>query len=107
MKEKRGNTGKLKFDFNPLAVLEVEFNDDTDRWFRVTAEYFRAFDGKRRITEPVEVIRGMQDIKMVTSLYGGPVYIWGTNTEMIKNNIGRLITGPEYEAHSAGSKRRG
>ena len=106
MGEKRGNTGKLKFEFDPTAFLEVRFKDD-ERWYRVTAEYFRAFDGDRRITKPTQVIRGIQQVPMETLEYTGTIYIWGTNNIAIKNNTGKLLTGPEYEAHSAGSKRRG
>lgn len=107
MGEKRGNTGKLIFEFNPLAALEVQYNDGDERWFRVSAEHFRAFDGKRRITEPAEVIRGCQDVKMKTYEYDGPVYIWGTNKKSVKQNIGKLVSSPLYEQALANSKKRG
>jgi hypothetical protein len=107
MGEKRGFTGKLKFDFNPLSLLEVQFNDGDETWYRVSAEYFRAFDGKRRITEPSKVVRGVPEVEMTIYEYTGPVYIWGTNTIVPKKGIGKVMTGPEYEAHGAASKQRG
>lgn len=106
MGEKRGFTGKLKFEFNPLALLEIQFNDD-DRWFRVSAEYFRAFDGKRRISEPSITVKGVAEVPMNVYEYKGPVYIWGTNTKVVERNTGKVVTGPEYEAHGAASKQRG
>lgn len=62
MSEKRGNTGKLIYDFNVAANLEVQIGD---MWCRVTARDFRSFNGARRINE-VE--------------YEGPIYLSNTNT---------------------------
>lgn len=107
MGEKRGFTGKLKFDFHPVSLLEVQFNDGDERWYRVSAEYFRSFDGKRRISEPSVTIKGVAEVPLNVYDYEGPVYIWGTNTKVVKQNIGKIITGPEYEAHGAASKERG
>jgi hypothetical protein len=107
MGEKRGNTGKLIFEFNPLAALEVQYSDGDERWFRVSAEHFRAFDGKRRITEPAEVIKGSTEVRMKTYQYDGPVYAWGTNKKVIKQNLGKLISSPVYEQALANSKKRG
>jgi hypothetical protein len=106
MREKRGNTGKLKFDFNPLAVLEVYFQD-SQKWFRVTAEYFRAFDGPRRITRPSKTIKGIKHVEMVTEDYTGPVFIWGTNNETSYTNTGVIISSPAYEQAFQNSKKRG
>lgn len=61
MAEKRGQTGKLKYDFNTVDNLEVQL-DET--WYRVTPRDFRSFNAPRRINK----------IK-----YEGPVYLWGTN----------------------------
>jgi len=68
MAEKRGNTGKLHYDFNTAANLEVEFDGV---WYRTTAREFRSFNGSRRIY-------GEQ--------YSGPVYLFGTN-QIIKNPL--------------------
>lgn len=106
MGEKRGHTVKLKFDFNPLSLLEVQFEGD-ETWYRVSGEYFRAFDGKRRITEPSITVRGSTHVPMNVYEFEGPVYIWGTNKEVKKRGTGKLITGPEYIAHGAASKLRG
>ena len=61
MAEKRGNTGKLNYDFNQAANLEVQINDV---WYRVTPREFRSFSGPRRINE---------------AQYIGPTYLFGTN----------------------------
>jgi hypothetical protein len=61
MAEKRGNTGKLLYDFNQANNLEVEMDGV---WYRVTPKDFRSFNGPRRV----------QDI-----LYDGPIYLYGTN----------------------------
>ncbi len=63
MGEKRGNTGKLKYDFNTAAHLEVEYKPEC--WVRVTPTEFRAFNCPRRINS-VEYI--------------GPIYLFNTNT---------------------------
>jgi hypothetical protein len=62
MGEKKGNTGKLKYDFNTAANLEIEYKQEC--WIRVTPTEFRAFSGSRRINS-IE--------------YTGPVYIFNTN----------------------------
>lgn len=66
MSEKRGNTGKLIYDFNVAANLEVQVGD---MWCRVTARDFRSFNGARRINE---------------TPYDGPVYL--SNTNLKSNN---------------------
>jgi len=48
MSEKRGNTGKLIYDFDVSANLEVQIEET---WYRVTARDFRSFNGVRRINE--------------------------------------------------------
>lgn len=68
MAEKRGNTGKLKYDFNQAANLEVQINDV---WYRVTPRDFRSFNGPRRIEE---------------TPYQGPVYLFGTNQIITEHN---------------------
>jgi hypothetical protein len=60
MAEKRGNTGKLHYDFNQSGNLEVEMDGV---WYRVTPRDFRSFNGVRRIFD---------------ELYCGPVYLYGS-----------------------------
>jgi hypothetical protein len=102
MSEKKGNTGKLNFNFDPSSILEVQFNSD-DKWFRVTAEYFRSFDGKRRIGKWGYVNSfpyfDVQD-------YCGPLYIWGTNILSQKLHLGKIVTSKEYENFLETSRRR-
>jgi hypothetical protein len=62
MAEKRGHTGKLKYDFNQANNLEIQMGET---WYRVTPRDFRSFNAPRRITE-IE--------------YNGPIYLWDTNT---------------------------
>ncbi len=62
MSEKRGNTGKLIYDFNVAAHLEVQVGE---MWCRVTARDFRSFNGARRIFDVP---------------YEGPIYLSNTNT---------------------------
>jgi hypothetical protein len=61
MAEKRGNTGKLHYNFNQSGNLEVEIDG---MWYRVTPRDFRSFNGTRRISG---------------ELYDGPTYLYGTN----------------------------
>lgn len=77
MGEKRGHTVKIQFDFNTAGVLEVQ--TVSDKWYRVTAERFRCFDGPRRITEPTTVELGVVQVPVATQEYYGPVYKMGTN----------------------------
>lgn len=66
MSEKRGNTGKLIYDFNVADNLEVQIGD---MWCRVTARDFRSFNGARRING---------------KSYEGPIYL--SNTNLIVEN---------------------
>jgi hypothetical protein len=68
MAEKRGNTGKLHYDFNQSGNLEVEMDGV---WYRVTPRDFRSFNGVRRIFD---------------ELYCGPVYLYGTNQVIEASN---------------------
>lgn len=107
MSEKRGETVKLINDFNTAGSLEV-FNTKLNGWFRVTAKDFRSFDGKRRITQPTEVELGNVDVNMRTDEYFGPVYLWGTNTEVLDTTgEGKLITSPYWDKSHKISGSRG
>jgi hypothetical protein len=69
MAEKRGNTRKLIYDFDTSKCLEVEKNN---KWYRVTADTFRSYGGKRRI------MRYDQD-DILYEDYVGVVYYNSTN----------------------------
>ena len=78
MSEKKGNTEKLKNDFNDSKLLEV-YLPKLDNWYRVTCRDFRSFDGKRRV-------QGKN--------YEGPLYAYGTN-RLVKFNNSSTIMGSE------------
>lgn len=65
---KRGYTRKLIYEFNSGGNCEVKIKN---RWYRVTASYFRSFNGDRRVNDEP---------------YLGPVYYYNTNIEIEKNN---------------------
>lgn len=84
MSEKRGQTEKIRFDFNTAGVLEIQLHNET--WYRVTAATFRAYDGPRRITEPQFTERGNPWVPLHTYVYEGPVYYYGSNKKATKQN---------------------
>lgn len=98
MSEKRGNTGKLKYDFNTSAVCEVQLKEGGE-WFRTTAKDFRSFDGPRQLTLPnTQPNLGMSDldsIKFKTYPYQGPVYMYDTNLEVPFTNSRQTVTSPD------------
>tara|TARA_R110000824_G_scaffold15193_7_gene64081 strand:+ start:385 stop:702 length:318 start_codon:yes stop_codon:yes gene_type:complete len=103
MGEKRGNTGKLIYDFNTAGVLEVLLKDI---WRRTTARDFRSFDGKRRISEPTSVKLGKVDMPMRTYEYDGPTYVYDTNMMIERKNNGQLITSQSWDHGIKMSKSR-
>ena len=104
MAEKRGETEKLRYDFNTSGLLEIYMNDN---WYRVTGRDFRSFDGPRRITEPTVVELGNVKVPMKTYEYWGPVYMFGTNKEMAFTNSGSMYTGKIWEKGRKISENRG
>jgi len=97
MAEKRGHLEKLVNPFNTSGLLEV-YMPKLENWYRVTSREFRSFDGKRRITEPTEVVKSKPEVKMRTFEYFGPVFLWGTNMVLDEpTNEGVLIESPYYE----------
>ena len=98
MAEKRGETEKLKYDFDTTAVCEVRFKDNGE-WFRTTAKDFRSFDGPRRLTFPnSQPVLGMTDIKEVkfkTIEYYGPVFMYSTNLEVPWTDSRQTVTNPK------------
>lgn len=104
---KRGEIEKLIFPFNTAGALEV-YMPELGNWYRVTAKDFRSFDGKRRITAPSTTTLGNTDIPTVTEEYNGPVYLWGTNTEVLDTTgEGQLITSAYWEKANKISGSRG
>ena len=94
MAEKGGATEKKKFDFNTSGVLEVCIKEN---WYRVTANHFRSFDGKRKITEPVNqpgLGESFIDVEMKTYDYNGPVYVLQTNSAVIRMDTETIVTNP-------------
>lgn len=87
MSEKRGNTGKLIYDFNVAANLEVKIED---MWCRVTARDFRSFNGLRRINE---------------TEYKGPIYLSNTNTVAKNCNKPGLVFIDDVDPNSFYNKR--
>lgn len=84
MSEKRGQTEKIKFDFNTAGVLEIQSADGT--WYRVTAKTFRSYDGPRRITEPQFTEKSNPSVPMRTYVYEGPVFYSESNKKAVKQN---------------------
>ena len=104
MAEKRGETEKLRYDFNTAGVLEIYINET---WTRVTGREFRSFDGLRRITEPTHAELGNVHVPMKTYEYWGPVYMFGSNKEMNYTNSGSLYTGKLWNETRKISENRG
>ena len=92
--EKRGDTGKLEYDFPQQAACEVCI-DET--WYRVTERDFRSFDGPRRYTQEEYVKKGVINTPMKTYSYEGPVYMWGTNTSVPYEGTEKVITSPALD----------
>ena len=87
MSEKRGNTGKLIYDFNVAANLEVQVGD---MWCRVTARDFRSFNGARRVSEVP---------------YSGPLYMFATNTKVKEPTKQGLMFVDDIDPNSMYNKR--
>lgn len=98
MAEKRGHLEKMMYDFPTEAVLEVCIKD---KWYRVTSREFRSFDGKRRYTkpekQPSQGMKDLKDIKFITIDYDGPLYMFGSNTEVYHEWNEKIVATPYYE----------
>lgn len=96
MGEKRGNTGKLKYDFNTAWAAEVQMDD---KWYRVTEKDFRSFNGPRRLTCPTGVELGNPFIPNKTFMYEGAYYFFDTNLEYdpSQHPQGQIIHDPNKE----------
>ena len=82
---KRKQWLKLKRPFNDAANLEVYLNGN---WHRVTGNDFRAWSGRRRITEP-HITKDAHKTEQYE--YEGPVYARDTNIEYIGEVVNRVI----------------
>ncbi len=87
MSEKKGNTGKLIYDFNVAANLEVQVGE---MWCRVTARDFRSFNGSRRIFDVP---------------YEGPIYMFATNTVIKEPTKQGLVFIDDVDPNSLYNKR--
>ena len=103
MSEKRGDIGKLEYDFPTHGLLEIFMNE---KWYRVTGRDFRSFDGPRRISLPIDVQLGNVDIPLETVDYHGPVYLWGMNTIVPYEGSGTIIDSKVRRAGLKGSADR-
>ncbi len=77
MAEKKGFTGKLKYDFPEHKLLEIQLGE---KWYRVTPREFRSFDGNRRITSDG-----------VVTEHHGSLYYYNTNTVAAKENTNKTV----------------
>ena len=96
MGEKRGNLVKLVFDFDTSNVCEVGVtSEDGIKWYRTTSRRFRSWDGPRRLTRPVSQpghgVEAFQNIEMETVDYDGPLYLYETNIEKVKQGTETYI----------------
>lgn len=88
MSEKKGNTVKIVYDFEPWRCLEI-YVESMQRWHRVTPREFRSYSGKRRITI------WDKDNNPIYNDYNGPVYYFMTNIvckEPEGNKVQHLIS---------------
>jgi hypothetical protein len=90
MGEKRGETGKLVFDFNTAWACEVQMN--SGKWYRVLDIDFRSFNGPRRITGPKGIELGKQ-LGTETWDYDGPSYYYKTNIRFnpAEHEVGKIV----------------
>ena len=109
MAEKRGHLEKLRNDFPTEAVLEVCIKGN---WYRTTSNQFRSFDGKRRYTKPERQpglgMKDLADIKYITTSFDdGPLYMFGTNKEVIREQNDKIVNSPYFEETNkiSGSRR--
>lgn len=108
MAEKRGHLEKMVYDFPTEAVLEVCIKE---KWYRVTSREFRSFDGKRRYTKPERQpglgMKDLKDIKWITVEYNGPLYMFGSNKEVVHEWNEKIVATPYYDEVNkiSGSRR--
>lgn len=96
MGEKRGFTGKLEYDFDVSALLEVLGKNDT--WVRVTARDFRSWDGPRRLVTATIDPEDRHNNIFEEIDYWGPVYAYGTNTQVEYTDSRTIVDGNRASA---------
>lgn len=96
MGEKRGFTGKLTYDFEVSALLEIQ--GKTDTWVRVTAREFRSWDGPRRITHNYMDESTKTSVAGTPQEYWGPLFIYGTNTQVEYHDNRTMVDGNRASA---------
>jgi hypothetical protein len=79
MSEKKGFTGKMKYDFDTSKCCEIEWKPG--RWGRVTSREFRSFNGNRRILNVSDPSNSFYEC------YEGPIYFYGTNNKVPENEL--------------------
>ena len=79
MSEKKGYTGKMKYDFDTSKCCEIEWKPG--RWGRVTSREFRSFNGNRRILNVSDLSNPFYEC------YEGPIYFYGTNNKVPENEL--------------------
>jgi hypothetical protein len=107
--EKRGQLEKMRYDFPTEAVLEVQIKGT---WYRVTSREFRSFDGHRRLTMPVQQpglgMKNLDELEFVTHDCDFlPLYMFGSNKEVVKTWNEKMVSTPYYEKTNATSPSRG
>ena len=80
MAEKRGQTEKLRYDFNEARCCEIWYKG-LNRYARVTPREFRSFGGKRRILNVDNPRNAFYED------YEGPVYYMMTNKKVPAGQI--------------------
>jgi hypothetical protein len=104
MAEKRGDIGKLSYDFPTHGVLEVCMKGT---FYRATSKEFRSFDGERRITMPKNQPRIGEDftnIEVMTFPYDGPVFMYGTNRKVPFTGTESIVRVPEVKTKKSKKK---
>ena len=91
MSEKKGFTGKMKYDFDTSKCCEIEWA--SERWGRVTSREFRSFHGNRRILNVSDSNNPFYEE------YNGPVYFYGTNTKVPKDQLCKGYNYPNGVDH--------
>lgn len=105
MAEKRGKTAKLVYDFPTEALLEIQINDN---WYRTTPNEFRSFDGSRRYSKPYSQPKlgdSTTKLQMQTVQYLGPLYAYGTNKQIPKNNTQKINSNANWEQRQLNTQK--
>lgn len=99
MGEKKGQTEKLKYDFN--TVIESQVQLENGKWYRVTCRDFRSFNSPRRLVKYV-------NREPIYEEYNGPLYYYNTNIKVKEpngfgtqylNNIKKEVLLRPHERH--------